>query len=118
MRASAGRVSRDLGVPVDDAVELADLIWQLRSELTRAAWGGEKKDLRFKAEKVELELTVGVEKTRDPKVKVKFWVLDASAGSQRKGTTTQTIRLTLRPVFAVTPNEEALIGGEAVDDEE
>lgn len=105
------------GGSVDDAVELADVIWKLRSELTRAAWGGEHKDLRFKAEKVELELTVGVEKVRDPNVKVKFWVFDAGVGSQRKNVSTQTMRLTLLPVFAAAPDDPALIGGAAVDDE-
>lgn len=98
---------------MDDAVELADVIWQLRSELTRAAWGGENKDLRFKAEKVELELVVGIEKSRDPQVKVKFWVFDAGIGAQRKATSTQTIRLTLQPVFADSPDKTAMIGGAA-----
>lgn len=113
---SGGRLADD-GGPMEDAVELADLIWQLRSELSRAAWGGENKDLRFKAEKVELELTVAVEKSRDPKVKVRFWVLDAGVGSQHKGTSLQTVRLTLLPVLATAPDRPAMIGGAAVDGE-
>lgn len=102
---------------MEDAVELADVIWQLRSELTRAAWGGENKDLRFKAEKVELELTVGVEKARDPNVKVKFWVFDAGTSAQRKTMSTQTIRLTLNPVFASSPDRPAVISGTAHPEE-
>ncbi len=83
---------------MDDTVELADLIWQLRSELSRAAWGGENKDLRFKAEKVELELTVAIEKSRDPNVKVRFWVLEAGGFAKWSQAETQTLSLTLTPV--------------------
>ncbi|MGW0749849.1 trypco2 family protein [Streptomyces sp. NPDC002587] len=50
------------GAPlVKDAVELADMIAQLRQELSRAMSDGDASDLPFKAERVELELTVGVE---------------------------------------------------------
>lgn len=102
---------------MEDAVELADLIWQLRGELTRAAWSGETKDLRFKAELVELELTVAVEKSKDPNVKVKFWVVEAGTNAQRKATTTQTIRLSLRPVWSGSPDEPAMIAGPSMPGE-
>jgi len=102
---------------MDNAVELADLIWQLRSELTRAAWGGENRDLRFKAEKVELELTVGIEKCNEPNVKVRLWVLDGGAGTKRTVTSTQVIRLTLHPVFAAAPDTAAVIGGASAENE-
>ncbi|MDG4827662.1 hypothetical protein O7635_37965 [Asanoa sp. WMMD1127] len=103
---------------MDDAIELADMIWQLRSELTRAMWGGEGKDLRFKADSVELELTVAVEKAREPGVKVRFWVLEGNAGTRRASTVTQVIRLTLQPVRGDDPERAALIGGAGVRDEQ
>ncbi|MFD9441242.1 trypco2 family protein [Streptomyces sp. NPDC060006] len=103
---------------MDDAVELADLIAKLRSELTRAMLGGEGKDLRFRAETVELELTVAVEKVVDPSVKMRFWVLEGGAGARRGNTATQTLRLTLKPERADMAGQPALIGGDAEDGEE
>ena len=100
------------GLAVDDAVELADMIAQLRTELSRAMAAGDGADLRFKAERVELELTVGVERTREPGVKVRFWVFDASASAKRAATATQRLTLTLQPVRADAPDESAMIGGD------
>lgn len=102
---------------MDNAVALADVIWQLRAELTRAALGGENEELRFKAEKVELELTVGVERSSDPRAKVNFWVFEAGTSAHSKGTSSQTVRLTLTPVFRGSPDQAAFITGESVNDE-
>lgn len=104
------RQDTQVGDPyVDDAVELADMIAQLRRELSRAMADGEGADLRFKAEKVELELTVGVERSREPGVKVRFWVFDASAAARRSATATQRLTLTLQPVTADAPDRAPLI---------
>ncbi|WP_327117039.1 hypothetical protein OG206_17410 [Streptomyces sp. NBC_01341] len=97
---------------VDDAVELADMIAQLRDELSRAMADGEGSGLRFKAERVELELTVGVERSREPGVKVRFWVFDASAAAKRTSAVTQRLTLTLQPVLADAPDRTALISGD------
>ncbi|MEU3903879.1 trypco2 family protein [Streptomyces goshikiensis] len=97
---------------MNDAVELADMIAQLRAELSRAMSAGEDSDLRFRAERVELELTVGVERTNEPGVKVRFWVFDASASAKRSSTVTQRLSLTLQPVLADAPERAALISGD------
>lgn len=97
---------------MNDAVELADMIAQLRRELSRAMSDGEDSDLKFKAERVELELTVGVERTREPGVKVRFWVFDAGASAKRSATVTQKLALTLQPVRADAPEQVALISGD------
>ncbi len=47
-----------------ERVELAQVIGQLRQELTAAMRDGEGEELRFELGPVELELTVGV--SRDP----------------------------------------------------
>jgi hypothetical protein len=44
------------------AVELAELIEQLRAELTEAMHAGDDADLRFEVGPVELELTVAVDR--------------------------------------------------------
>jgi Trypsin-co-occurring domain 2 len=102
---------------MSDGIELADMIFRLRSELSRAMWAGQNADLRFKAESVELELTVGLEKSTDPKIAVRFWVLDMSAGKQVTSTVTQKITLKLRPVPAADPESDALIDGAALPGE-
>ena len=103
---------------MDDAVPLADMIWQLRHELSRAMWAGENADLKLEAETVQLELAVGVEKSRDPGVKVKFWVLDLNAGSKRTATQTQKITLVLHPIRAGQPDRPAEISGWSLPDED
>ncbi|MFE4449604.1 trypco2 family protein [Streptomyces sp. NPDC056796] len=97
---------------MNDAVELADMIVQLRQELSRAMTEGEDSGLRFKAERVELELTVGVERSVEPGVKVRFWVLDAGAAAKRSSAVTQRLTLTLQPVRADAPDRMALISGD------
>jgi NTP-dependent ternary system trypsin peptidase co-occuring protein len=96
---------------VEQAVDLADMIWQLRSELTRAMWGGDGKDLRFVADTVELELSVAVERAQQPGAKVNFWVLEANAGGKQSSVVTQKIRLVLRPVRGDDPSRPAAISG-------
>jgi hypothetical protein len=103
---------------VDDAVELADVIWQLRHELSRAMWAGENADLRFEAEKVELELTVGVERRRQGDGKVRFLVFEVGGGAGTTSTTTQRLTLTLKPVLAAAPERSALISGADLPGEE
>lgn len=102
---------------VDDAVELADLIGQLRRELSVAMWAGEGKDLRFEPGPVELELTVGVEKVAGPEVKVRFWVFDVGASAKRSSMVTQRIKLTLDPRLGEAPDRRPLIAGESLPGE-
>jgi hypothetical protein len=106
------------GARVDHAVELADMIGQLRHELSRAMWAGENSDLKFEAEAVQLELTVGIEKALEPGVKVRFWVLDMGASGRRSSTSSQKITLTLRPVRASDQSRPAVISGEQLPGEE
>jgi hypothetical protein len=94
-----------------DGIELADLIWQLRHELSRAMWAGEHTDLRFEAGPVELELTVALERATTPGAKIRLLVLDADAAAHRRSTTTQRISLTLHPRLAGQPHQSPHIAG-------
>ena len=94
-----------------DAVELADLITQLRRELSVAMRSGEGEDLRFEPGPVELELTVGVEKVAGPQAKVRFWVFEVGASAERSSSVTQRIRLTLDPRLGNAPDRRPLIAG-------
>lgn len=103
---------------MDDAVDLADLIWQLRHDLSRAMWAGEHSDIRFVAESVDLELSVAVERSREPGVKARLWVLDAGTTAKRAATSTQTIRLSMRPIRPDEGDRPAVIGGDTLPGED
>lgn len=103
---------------MDDAVQLADIIWQLRHELSRAMWAGEQADIKFEAETVELELTVGIERSREPGAKVNFWVFDINAATKRSSTIMQRISLTLHPIKTGEPGRPAAISGAELPDED
>jgi hypothetical protein len=94
------------------AVELAELIKQLRAELTDAMHAGEGADLRFEAGPVELELAVAVDKEARPGAKVRFWVVELGADVKAASSATQRIRLTLKPRQPGHPNRSPLIAGE------
>ncbi|QWF82787.1 trypco2 family protein [Amycolatopsis sp. CA-230715] len=99
------------------AVELAELIGQLRAELTEAMRAGADADLRFEVGPVELELSVAVAKEATPGAKVKFWVVEMGTDVKASSTTTQKIKLTLDPRPAAEPGAKALISGAEVDGE-
>ncbi|GAB3835188.1 trypco2 family protein [Dactylosporangium cerinum] len=98
-------------------VELGDLIWQVRHELSRAMWAGEHTDLRFEAGPVELELTVAVEKASQPGMKAKLLVVDVEFGRSNTSTTTQRIHVTLHPRRADAPDRPAMIAGGSMENE-
>jgi hypothetical protein len=102
---------------MDGAVELADLISQLRGELSRAMWLGDHGEIRFVPGPVELELTVAVEKNRQEGGKIRFWVLDGSVDRSQLSTVTQRITLTLDPRLASDPTRSPLISGAEVPGE-
>jgi hypothetical protein len=79
------------------AVELVELIGQLRAELTEAMVAGDGEELRFELGPVELELTLAVSKEVKPGAKVRFLVVEAGADASVASSTTQRITLTLDP---------------------
>jgi hypothetical protein len=102
---------------VEQGVELADLIGQLRTELSRAMWAGEQSDIRFEPTAVQLELSVSVEKSAGANGKIRFWVVDASADAARSSSVLQRITLSLEPRLAGQPDRRPLIVGETLTDE-
>ncbi len=102
----------------EDGIEVADLIWQLRHELSRAMWAGEHTDLRFEAGPVELELSVVVERSTEPGMKAKLLVIDAGVSGRRATAATQRVKLTLHPRRADAPDRSPLIAGRSMPDEQ
>lgn len=80
-----------------ERVELAQVIGQLRRELSAAMREGEGEDLRFELGSVELELTVAVSKEAGPNAKVRFWVIELGAEGKIASQASQRITLTLDP---------------------
>jgi hypothetical protein len=98
-------------------LELAEVVEQLRAELTRAMAAGEGEALRFEVADMQLELTVAVEREVGGKSGVRFWVFELGAEGRQQSANTQTVTLTLRPKLAAT-GEAAAITGPAVAGED
>jgi hypothetical protein len=99
------------------AIELAELIAQLRAELTKATRAGKNADLQFEVGPVTLDLTVAVEKEAKPGAKVRFWVAELGADVRAASSTTQRISMTLDPRLAKQPDRRPLISGEEQEGE-
>lgn len=97
-------------------ITVADLIYQLRGDLARAAWQGEGKDPKFVVGPVELELAVVVDSSRSRGGKASLWVVDVSAQGARSAQTTHRIKLTLQPVGP--DGKPSQISGPPMDGEE
>ena len=98
------------------AVELADLIGQLRAELTEAMHAGEGEDLRFELGPVELELTVAVSKEAKPGAKVKFWVVELGTDASVSSATNQKVKLVLDPRRHGQAGKVEISGAEVADE--
>ncbi|MEV6971335.1 trypco2 family protein [Hamadaea sp. NPDC051192] len=81
-----------------DGITIADLIYQLRGDLARAAWHGEARDPKFLLGPIELELSVVVDSSRSGDVAAKLVLVDVSAGASKSIQTSHRIKLTLQPV--------------------
>ena len=82
---------------MEEKIELADVISQLRTELFQAGEKGKDHSLKFIVDEAEVELSVAVAKEGSGKASVKFWVYNAEAGGSISGATTQRVKLKLRP---------------------
>lgn len=78
--------------------ELATVVQGLRQELAAAVKQGEKEELRFELQEMELELQVQVTKGGTGKLGLKFLVVGEAGLEGALGkSTTQTVRLKLKP---------------------
>ena len=87
----------DKGQP--NSVELADAIEALRDALVRAWWDGQRSQVRFRVEPVELTVQVGVTRSGKGAAGVKWHVLALGGERSRESATTQTLKLRLAPVL-------------------
>ncbi|MFL6122300.1 trypco2 family protein [Actinophytocola sp.] len=94
------------------AVELAEMIAQLRAELVEAMRAGDGAELRFELGPVELELTVAMSKEVKPGAKVRFLVVELGADAALASSSTQRIKLTLAPRRPGEPGPPTISGAE------
>jgi len=99
------------------ALQLAEVVANLREELLEAMRAGEGQPLRFELGTVELELTVAVEKEAKPGAKVKFWVLEVGTEARLASTNTQKLKIRLEPVDPARGGRKPMISGEGLPGE-
>lgn len=93
---------------MENTIELAEVIQELRSELQRTMKAGEGEGLRFEVQDLELELQVGVTKSitggGEGSAKVTFLVFEIGASGKAEGSwsteRTQKLKLKLKPIPA------------------
>lgn len=99
------------------AIELAEFIAQLRSELSVAMEASKESNLRFELGPIEIELALASAKEAQAGAKVRFWVVDASADGKVNASSTQKLKLTLDPTDINSPTTRAMVAGTQEDGE-
>jgi len=99
------------------ALQLAEVVSNLRDELVEAMRAGEGQPLQFELGPVELELTVAVEKEAKPGAKVKFWVIEVGTDARLASTNTQKIKIRLDPHDPARGGRRPMISGDSAPDE-
>jgi hypothetical protein len=94
-------------------LELAEVVRELRNELTRAMAAGEGAQLQFEVGEIELELTLGVKREAGAKAGIKFWVFELGGDARAESASTQKVKLRLDPKVAAT-GQRARISGQRV----
>ncbi|AHF03446.1 hypothetical protein MARPU_05840 [Marichromatium purpuratum 984] len=80
---------------------LKAMLSQLRQELIDAKAEGERKDLKFMVDDIELELQLATTQERGGGTGIKFWVLNANLKGKDTSVATQTLKLKLKAVQEV-----------------
>jgi hypothetical protein len=81
------------GLSVSSAIE------SLRSELERAWREGYEQQLQFGVDQISLTLTMVASGKKGAGGKIRWWVVEAGGDVGRENSATQTMTLTLKPVF-------------------
>lgn len=82
------------------AIELAEMLTELRAQLLKARGEGAGKALKFEISDVEIEVQIVTTKEAEGAGGVKFWVYNAEAGVAVSEGFTQRLKLRLHPIGA------------------
>ena len=87
-----------------EAVGLAAFLEGLRQELKQSITNAERDPaLAFELTKLDVELQVTAESSREGNGKIKFWVVEVGAGAKGGERTVQTIKMSLQPLIDGKP---------------
>lgn len=81
-----------------EKIGLAEAIEALRSELAAASAAAQRRGLKFRVEQATVELEVVTERAMDGSVGLKFWVVEANAGSATTRGRTHRVTVALTPL--------------------
>ena len=79
-------------------VGLRETLEALRVELSKSILASEGEQIRFEVGDIELEVQFVVEKSKDSKGGLKFWVVEMGGGVTNKDTITHRIKIPLKPI--------------------
>ncbi|GGM16222.1 trypco2 family protein [Dactylosporangium sucinum] len=97
-------------------IELSDVIRDLRSELEAAVDAAPADGLRFELGPIELEVSVGLDRSGGASAKVRFWVLDLGPEGSVKHASTQRVKLTLQPRLGDSGRSPYVSGAQAAQE--
>jgi len=98
-------------------IELAELIEELRRELTAARTAAQGEDLYFEVGPVELEAAVAVERSATAGGKIRFWVVESGAEGRLADSVTHRVKLTLDPRTRSGGGRAPWVGGDEAEGE-
>ncbi|WP_198668626.1 trypco2 family protein [Streptomyces triticisoli] len=98
-------------------IELAELIEELRRELTAARIAAQGEDLYFEVGPVELEAAVVVERSATAGGKIRFWVVETGADGRLADSVTHRVKLTLDPRTRSGGGRAPWVGGDEAEGE-
>ena len=80
-------------------IGLRETLEALRIELSESILSSQGKDIRFEVGEIELEVQFVVEKSKDGKGGLKFWVVEMGGGISEKNATVQKLKIPLKPIL-------------------
>lgn len=98
-------------------IELAELIEELRRELTAARIAAQGEDLYFEVGPVELEAAIVVERSATAGGKIRFWVVETGADGRLADSVTHRVKLTLDPRTRSGGGRAPWVGGDEAEGE-
>jgi hypothetical protein len=80
-------------------IGLRETLEALRVELSESILVSEGKEIRFEVGEIELEFQVVVEKSKEGKGGIKFWVVEMGGGGASKDAITHKIKIPLKAIW-------------------
>ncbi|WP_027345610.1 trypco2 family protein [Hamadaea tsunoensis] len=99
-------------------MELTELIADVRESLTRAAKAAPTTGVRFEVGPVEIECEVSIERSSGVDGKVRIVIVEAGANARGSTSSSQRVKLTLRPVGGHGSDRILVQGGAAGESEQ